>query len=125
MDITKNIETLLEEIPATVKLVAVSKTRSNEEIMQAYNAGQRVFGENKIQEMRRKYEELPKDIQWHMIGHVQSNKVKYMAPYVSLIHGVDSQKLLKEIDKQALRNNRVIDCLLQIHIAKEESKFGL
>ena len=125
MDIAKNIETLLEEIPATVKLVAVSKTKSNEEIMQAYNAGQRVFGENKIQEMSRKYEELPKDIQWHMIGHVQSNKVKYMAPYVSLIHGVDSQKLLKEIDKQALRNNRVIDCLLQIHIAEEESKFGL
>ena len=93
MDIAKNIETLLEEIPTTVKLVAVSKTKSNEEIMQAYNAGQRVFGENKIQEMSRKYEELPKDIQWHMIGHVQSNKVKYMAPYVSLIHGVDSQKL--------------------------------
>ena len=125
MDIAKNIETLLEEIPVTVKLVAVSKTKSNDEIMQAYNAGQRVFGENKIQEMSRKYEELPKDIQWHMIGHVQSNKVKYMAPYVSLIQGVDSLKLLKEINKQAQKNNRIIDCLLQIHIAKEESKFGL
>ena len=110
---------------ATVELVAVSKTKSNEEILEAYNAGQRKFGENKIQDMTRKYEILPKDIQWHMIGHVQSNKVKYMAPYVSLIHGVDSLKLLKEINKQAQKNNRIIDCLLQIHIAKEESKYGL
>ena len=105
--------------------MAVSKTKSNEEILEAYNAGQRKFGENKIQDMTRKYEILPKDIQWHMIGHVQSNKVKYMAPYVSLIHGVDSLKLLKEINKQAQKNNRIIDCLLQIHIAKEESKYGL
>ncbi len=125
MEIGKNITSLLEKLPATVELVAVSKTKSNEEILEAYNAGQRKFGENKIQDMTRKYETLPKDIQWHMIGHVQSNKVKYMAPYVSLIHGVDSLKLLKEINKQAQKNNRIIDCLLQIHIAKEESKFGL
>ena len=125
MDIGKNITSLLEKLPSTVELVAVSKTKSNEEILEAYNAGQRKFGENKIQEMTRKYEILPKDIRWHMIGHVQSNKVKYMAPYVSLIHGVDSLKLLKEINKQAQKNNRIIDCLLQIHIAKEESKYGL
>ena len=125
MEIGKNITSLLEGLPSTVELVAVSKTKSNEEILEAYNAGQRKFGENKIQDMTRKYEILPKDIQWHMIGHVQSNKVKYMAPYVSLIHGVDSLKLLKEINKQAQKNNRIIDCLLQIHIAKEESKFGL
>ncbi|MNQ81535.1 hypothetical protein D3C85_965600 [compost metagenome] len=93
--------------------------------MQAYEAGQRIFGENKIQEMTDKWEEMPKDIQWHMIGHVQSNKVKFMAPFVSLIHGVDSLKLLQEINKQALKNNRIIDCLLQIYIAEEESKFGL
>ena len=125
MNIVSNITRLLGEIPSTVELVTVSKTKSNEEIMQAYNAGQRVFGENKIQEMTRKYEELPKDIQWHMIGHVQSNKVRYMAPYVSIIHGVDSLKLLKEIEKQAHKHNRIIDCLLQIQIADEESKFGL
>ena len=125
MEIGKNITSLLEKLPATVELVAVSKTKSNEEILEAYNAGQRKFGENKIQDMTRKYEILPKDIQWHMIGHVQSNKVKYMAPYVSLIHGVDSLKLLKEINKQAQKNNRIIDCLLQIHIATEESKYGL
>ena len=125
MKIAENIITLLKELPATVQLVAVSKTKSNEEILQVYDSGQRIFGENKIQDMTRKYDELPKDIQWHMIGHVQSNKVKYMASYVSLIHGVDSFKLLKEINKQAQKNNRVIDCLLQIHIAKEESKYGL
>ena len=125
MEIGKNISSLLENLPAGVELVAVSKTKSNEEILEAYNAGQRKFGENKIQDMTRKYEILPKDIQWHMIGHVQSNKVKYMAPYVSLIHGVDSLKLLKEINKQAKKNNRIIDCLLQIHIATEESKYGL
>ena len=125
MKIGKNITSLLEKLPSTVELVAVSKTKSNEEILEAYKAGQRKFGENKIQDMTRKYEMLPKDIQWHMIGHVQSNKVKYMAPYVSLIHGVDSLKLLKEINKQAQKNNRIIDCLLQIHIAKEESKYGL
>ncbi len=125
MNIAENITTLLKELPATVQLVAVSKTKSNEEILQAYDAGQRIFGENKIQDMTRKYDELPKDIQWHMIGHVQSNKVKYMASYVNLIHGVDSFKLLKEINKQAQKNNRIIDCLLQIHIAEEDSKFGL
>ena len=125
MEIGKNIASLLDKLPPTVELVAVSKTKSNEEILEAYNAGQRKFGENKIQDMTRKYEILPKDIQWHMIGHVQSNKVKYMAPYVSLIHGVDSLKLLKEINKQAQKNNRIIDCLLQIHIAKEDSKYGL
>ena len=116
MSIVENTTTILQEIPQHVQLVAVSKTKTNEEIMQAYDAGQRVFGENKIQDMTRKQEELPKDIQWHMIGHVQSNKVKYMAPYVDLIHGVDSLKLLKEIDKQATKNNRIIPCLLQIHI---------
>lgn len=124
MSIAENTTTLVQEIPQHVQLVAVSKTKTNEEIMQAYDAGQRVFGENKIQDMTRKQEELPKDIQWHMIGHVQSNKVKYMAPYVDLIHGVDSTKLLKEINKQATKNNRIIPCLLQIHIAQEDNKFG-
>ncbi|MDB2520727.1 YggS family pyridoxal phosphate-dependent enzyme [Flavobacteriaceae bacterium] len=124
MSIVENTTKILQEIPQHVQLVAVSKTKTNEEIMQAYDAGQRVFGENKIQDMTRKQEELPKDIQWHMIGHVQSNKVKYMAPYVDLIHGVDSLKLLKEIDKQATKNNRIIPCLLQIHIAQEDNKFG-
>ena len=93
--------------------------------MEAYDAGQRIFGENKIQEMESKWEQMPKDIQWHMIGHVQTNKVKFMAPFVNLIHGVDSFKLLKEINKQALKNDRIIDCLLQMHIAEEETKFGL
>jgi pyridoxal phosphate enzyme (YggS family) len=105
--------------------VAVSKTKPNEDIMQAYNAGQRVFGENKVQELTAKYEELPKDIEWHFIGHLQTNKVKYIAPFVSLIHAVDSLKLLKTINKEAVKNERVIDCLLQFHIAEEESKFGL
>lgn len=115
---------VLEEIPDHVRLVAVSKTKSEQEIIEAYQAGQRVFGENKIQEMVAKHESLPKDIQWHMIGHVQTNKVKYMAPFVNLIHGVDRLKLLKEIDKQAQKNERKIDCLLQIHIAQEDTKFG-
>ena len=125
MDIKDKTKVLIDSLPSHVTLVAVSKTKSVEEISQAYEAGQRVFGENKIQEMASKWEELPKDIAWHMIGHVQSNKVKYMASYVSLIHGVDSLKLLKEINKQAQKNNRIIDCLLQIHIAEEESKFGV
>lgn len=112
-------------LPENVTLVAVSKTKPVSDLMQAYEAGQRIFGENKIQEMTEKWEQMPKDIQWHMIGHVQSNKVKFMAPYVTLIHGVDSLKLLQEINKQALKNNRIIDCLLQIYIAEEESKFGL
>ena len=124
MSIGENTIVLRKEIPEQLTLVAVSKTKSNEEIMEAYQSGQRVFGENKIQEMSAKYEALPKDIQWHMIGHVQSNKVKYMAPFVDLIHGVDRSKLLREIDKQALKNNRIIDCLLQIHIAQESTKFG-
>ena len=125
MNIKENTVHLLKELPIEVQLVAVSKTKSNKDILESYNAGQRIFGENKVQEMTRKYEILPKDILWHMIGHVQSNKVKYMAPFVSLIHGVDSLKLLKEINKQALKNNRVINCLLQVHIAKESTKFGL
>lgn len=125
MSIATNIQTIKSQLPPHVTLVAVSKTKPVTDIMQAYQAGQRIFGENKIQEMAAKYEEMPKDIQWHMIGHVQTNKVKYMAPFVSLVHGVDSLKLLQEIDKQAAKHNRTIDCLLQIHIAEEETKFGL
>ena len=124
MNIAENTITLLQEIPDHVQLVAVSKTKSNDEIMQAYEVGQRVFGENKIQDMVAKYKSLPKKIRWHMIGHVQSNKVKYMAPFVDLIHSVDSLKLLNEINKQALKNNRNIQCLLQLHIAEESNKFG-
>ena len=125
MSIAENLHHILSTIPPKVTLVAVSKTKPEEDLQAAYNAGQRIFGENKIQEMTRKQASLPKDIEWHMIGHVQSNKVKYMAPYVSLIHGVDREKLLKEINKQAAKNDRVIDCLLQMHIAQEETKFGL
>lgn len=125
MSISKNLNTIKSQLPAHVTLVAVSKTKPVADLMEAYNAGQRIFGENKIQEMTEKWEVMPKDIEWHMIGHVQTNKVKYMAPYVSLIHGVDSLKLLQEINKQAAKNNRVIDCLLQVYIAEEESKFGL
>ncbi len=124
MSVKDQLKAVLESIPRQVQLVAVSKTKPVEDIQEAYDAGQRVFGENKIQEMTSKWEVLPKDIQWHMIGHVQRNKVKYMAPFVSLIHGVDSLKLLKEINKQAAKNNRVIPCLLQVHIAREETKFG-
>lgn len=125
MSIANNLHTIQSSLPAHVTLVAVSKTKPVSDLMQAYEAGQRIFGENKIQEMTDKQEVMPKDINWHMIGHVQTNKVKYMAPYVNLIHGVDSFKLLKEINKQAAKNNRIIDCLLQIHIAEEETKFGL
>ncbi|WP_281234202.1 YggS family pyridoxal phosphate-dependent enzyme [Flavobacterium gelatinilyticum] len=125
MSIQSNLNTIKATLPEHVTLVAVSKTKPVSDLMQAYEAGQRIFGENKIQEMTEKWEQMPKDIQWHMIGHVQSNKVKFMAPYVTLIHGVDSLKLLQEINKQALKNNRVIDCLLQVYIAEEESKFGL
>jgi len=107
-----------------VTLVAVSKTKPNTTILEAYKAGQRIFGENKVQELAQKAEELPKDIAWHMIGHLQTNKVKFITPFVSLIHGVDSLKLLKEINKRAEQNNRIIDCLLQVHIATESSKFG-
>ncbi|KIO51940.1 YggS family pyridoxal phosphate-dependent enzyme [Flavobacterium hibernum] len=125
MSIQSNLNTIKASLPEHVTLVAVSKTKPVSDLIQAYEAGQRIFGENKIQEMTEKWEQMPKDIQWHMIGHVQSNKVKFMAPFVSLIHGVDSLKLLQEINKQALKNNRVIDCLLQMHIAEEETKFGL
>ena len=124
MSIQKQLLSILEGLPKQVHLVAVSKTKPNADIEEAYAAGQRIFGENKIQEMTQKWETLPKDIQWHMIGNVQTNKVKYMAPYVSLIHGVDRYKLLKEINKQAAKSDRVIDCLLQMHIAQEDSKFG-
>ena len=125
MSITENLASIKQTLPEGVTLVAVSKTKPNEALQEAYEAGQRVFGENKVQEMVQKWETLPKDIEWHMIGHVQRNKVKYMAPFVSLIHGVDSFRLLKEINKQAEKHNRVINCLLQMHIAKEETKFGL
>lgn len=123
--IKDNLEKIKSDIPETVTLVAVSKTKPVSDIQEAYDSGHRVFGENKIQEMVAKYERLPKDIQWHMIGHLQSNKVKYMAHFVDLIHGVDKFKTLKEINKQAKKHNRVIKCLLQARIAKEETKFGL
>lgn len=125
MSIETNLLEIKKSIPEKVTLVAVSKTKPVSDLQQAYDAGQRIFGENKIQEMTEKSEQLPQDIQWHMIGHVQTNKVKYMAPFVHLIHGVDSLKLLIEIDKQAKKHNRIINCLLQVYIAKEETKFGL
>ena len=125
MSVKDNLTKITSELPEGVTLVAVSKTKPNEDILEAYEAGQRIFGENKVQEMVQKWEDLPKDIEWHMIGHVQRNKVKYMAEFVSLIHGVDSPRLLKEINKQAKKHNRVIPCLLQIHIAEEDTKFGL
>ena len=124
MKIAKNTIELKNSLPETVTLIAVSKTKPQSELIEAYEVGQRDFGENKIQEMSEKWEHLPKDIHWHMIGHVQTNKVKYMAPFVHLIHAVDSLKLLKEIQKQALKNNRTIGCLIQIRIAQEETKFG-
>lgn len=125
MSIAKNIENIKATLPKSVKLVAVSKTKPNEDILEAYNAGHLIFGENKVQDLARKYEELPKNIQWHFIGHLQTNKVKYLAPFVHLVHAVDSLKLLKTINKEAEKNGRVIQCLLQFHIAEEESKFGL
>ncbi len=125
MSIKSNLNTINNTLPAHVKLIAVSKTKPVSEILEAYNAGQRAFGENKIQEMAEKFEQLPKDIEWHMIGHLQRNKVKYMSNFVHLIHGVDSLKTLKEINKQAIKSNRVINCLLQLKIAKEDTKFGL
>jgi PLP dependent protein len=124
MDISKKLKSILDQIPSKVKLVAVSKTKPIETIMEAYNVDYRIFGENKVQELASKYEKMPKDIEWHMIGHLQSNKVKYIAPFVNLIHGVDSFKLLKEINKQGLKNDRIIRCLLQFHIAEEDTKFG-
>ncbi len=125
MSISENIKKYQGSLPKNTTLVAVSKTKPVSSLLQAYDAGQKVFGENKIQEMASKWEEMPKDIQWHMIGHVQTNKVKYMAPFVDLIHTVDSLKLLREINKQAAKHDRVINCLLQIKIAEEEHKFGL
>jgi pyridoxal phosphate enzyme (YggS family) len=125
MSIAQNLLQIKAQLPEQVTLVAVSKTKPIADLMEAYHVGQRIFGENKIQEMTEKWEAMPKDIEWHMIGHVQTNKVKFMAEYVSLIHGVDSLKLLVEINKQALKHNRIINCLLQVYIAEEESKFGL
>lgn len=123
--IKENLINIKNSIPSNVTLVAVSKTKPNELIEEAYSSGHRIFGENKAQELKNKAEVLPKDIEWHFIGHLQSNKVKYIAPYASLIHSIDSLKLLTEVNKQALKNKRIIDCLLQFHIATEESKFGL
>ena len=125
MSIASKIEEIKNSIPKNVKLIAVSKTKPAEAIMEAYNSGYRIFGENKPQELKEKYNALPKDIEWHMIGHLQTNKVKYIAPFVHLIHAVESIKLLTTINKEAEKNNRIIDLLLQIYIAKEESKFGL
>ena len=126
MGVSDNIKQFLKtEIPENVKLIAVSKTKPVETILEAYQSGHKIFGENKAQDLASKYEQLPKDIEWHMIGHMQSNKVKYIAPFVSLIHGVDSFKLLKVINKEGEKNKRKIDCLLQFHIATEETKFGL
>ena len=124
-NIADNLQKIKDSLPKTVTLVAVSKTKPISDLQEAYESGQRVFGENKIQELREKEPALPKDIEWHMIGHMQSNKVKYIAPYISLIHGVESFKLIEEINKQALKNERIIKVLLQFHIAKESTKFGL
>jgi pyridoxal phosphate enzyme (YggS family) len=125
MSIESKLKQIREELPAHCRLVAISKTQTPWAIMEAYQAGQRLFGENKVQELVPKFEQLPKDIEWHLVGHLQSNKVKYIAPFVSMIHSVDSLTLLQEINKQAAKNNRIITCLLQVHIAMEESKFGL
>ena len=124
MGIAENLQQLKSNLPKHITLVAVSKTKNNKAILEAYNKGHSIFGENKVQELVKKYEELPKDSHWHMIGHLQRNKVKYIAPFIHLIHAVDSVKLLKEIDKRAKQNNRIIDCLLQVHIAQEDTKFG-
>jgi PLP dependent protein len=124
MSIKTNLSALLDELPPGCKLIAVSKTQPPEKILEAIDAGQRIFGENKVQELLSKYETLPKDIEWHLIGHLQSNKVKYVAPFVSLIHSVDTARLLEEINKQGSKIQRVIPCLLQVHIANEETKFG-
>lgn len=124
MCIKENLVKLFEEIPVNITIVAVSKTKPLKDILEAYNSGQKIFGENKAQEIIRKQPLLPEDINWHFIGHLQTNKVKYLAPFVNLIHSIDSLKLIKEINKEAKKNNRVIDCLLQFHIATEESKFG-
>ena len=124
MGVIENLHLIKQKIPQSVCLIAVSKTQSNNDILKAYNAGQKNFGENKVQELVQKQEKLPKDIRWHMIGHLQKNKVKFIAPFIDMIHSVDSLKLINEIDKRAKQNNRIIDCLLQVHIANEKSKFG-
>lgn len=124
MDIQTNLKEVVAELPENVRLVAVSKFHPAEAIEAAYAAGQRIFGESKEQELSGKYEKLPKDIEWHFIGHLQTNKVKYIAPYIAMIHAADSYKLLAEVNKQAAKYNRVIPCLLEIHIAQEESKYG-
>ncbi|WP_041342012.1 YggS family pyridoxal phosphate-dependent enzyme [Runella slithyformis] len=125
MSIAENIQKIKAEIAPNARLIAVTKTKPVEMLMEAYEAGFKCYGENKVQEMVTKYEQLPKDIEWHLIGHLQTNKVKYIAPFAAMIHSVDSFKLLQEINKQAVKNDRVIDCLLQIFIAQEETKFGL
>lgn len=125
MTIAANLIEIKSSLPKGVSLVAVSKTKPLADILEAYNTGQRIFGENKVQELADKFNQLPKDIEWHMIGHLQTNKVKYIAPFISMIHSVDSLKLLSEINKEALKNNRTINCLLQFHIAEESTKFGL
>lgn len=122
--ISDNLQQIKSAIPEHVTLVAVSKTKPASDVLEAYEAGHRIFGENKVQELAEKFEELPKDIEWHMIGHVQTNKIKYMAPFVSMIHGCDREKVLKMVQKEALKNDRIIDVLLQVHIAEESSKFG-
>ena len=124
MNIKSNLQDIQKQIPPHVKLIAVSKTKPVEDILEAYHIGQLMFGENKAQELQLKYTQLSKDIQWHFIGHLQTNKIKYIAPFVHLIHSVDSFKLLAEIDKEAKKNNRIIDCLLQFYIATEETKYG-
>ena len=124
MSIKENLHLIKQKLPKNVCLVAVSKTQSNDNIIKAYNTGQKIFGENKVQELIRKQEELPKDIKWHMIGHLQTNKVKFIAPFIEMIHSVDSFKLINEIEKRAIQNNRIINCLLQVHIATEKTKFG-
>jgi PLP dependent protein len=125
MSITLNLLSLRNELPTSVKLIAISKTKSVEQIMEAYRAGQRVFGENKVQELLPKHESLPKDIEWHLVGHLQTNKVKYIASFVDLIHSIDSLSLLREVDKQGRKINKVVKCLLQVYIAAEETKFGM
>jgi PLP dependent protein len=125
MDIGKNIAEIIQTLPDGVKLVAVTKTKMPDTIMQAYYAGHKIFGENKAQELIQKYGELPDDIEWHFIGHLQTNKAKYLAPFVSMIHGIDSFKILETVNREAKKNNRIIPCLLQFHIAQESTKFGL
>ena len=125
MSISENILKIKKNIPQNVKLIAVSKTKPNEDILEAYNSGHKLFGENKVQDIVKKYEDLPKDIEWHFIGHLQRNKVKFIVPFARLIHAVDSLKLLKKIDDEAAKNKLTVNCLMQIHIARESSKFGL